>query len=77
MSVTEKPLKYVEYPDDLPNERFLVPQIDTAAGGMGTPGTVPESAATKAAFDALKEDLNAIGLSVVDGKLCVTYEEGA
>jgi len=26
---------------------------------------------------SLKEDLNAIGLSVVDGKLCATYTEGA
>lgn len=40
-------------------------------------GVAADAAAAGAAIDALKEDLNAIGLSVVDGKLCVTYEEGA
>lgn len=36
-----------------------------------------EASKTAVEISALKEDLNAIGLSVVDGKLCVTYEEGA
>ena len=51
-------------------------KADKAAGAWDAtkvdgPFTVSEE------ISGLKGSLNAIGLSVADGKLCVTYEEGA
>jgi len=73
--MANKPLKSIKFPGL--SDTYTVPQFDTATGGMGTAGKIPDSKAVKDAVDSLKEDLNAIGLSVVDGKLCATYTEGA
>lgn len=56
--MANKPLKSVKFPG-LP-DTYTVPQFDSASGGMGTAGTIPDSKAVDDAIEELKEDLNEV-----------------
>lgn len=71
--MANKPLKSIKFPGL--SDTYTVPQFDTATGGMGTAGTIPDSKAVKDELDDVKDSLSDLGLSVVDGKLCQTFTE--
>lgn len=64
------PLKEITFPG-LDNT-YTIPEIDST---LSTAGKAADAKKTGDEISELKEDLNAIGLSVVDGKLCQTFTE--
>jgi len=52
---------------------YTVPDVDA---NLSTSGAAADAKKTGDELTALKADFNALGLSVVDGKLCVTYRKG-
>lgn len=64
------PLKEIKFPDLA--DTYTIPQVDNT---LTTSGDAADAKKTGDEIDALKEDLNALGLSVVDGLLNITYKE--
>ena len=56
--MANKPLKSIKFPGL--SDTYTVPQFDSATGGMGTAGKIPDSKAVKDAVDSLKEDLTEV-----------------
>ena len=50
------PLKSIKFPGL--DDTYTVPQMDSATGGMGTQGTIPDSKAVKDSIDTLNANLN-------------------
>lgn len=71
--MANKPLKSVKFPG-LP-DTYTVPQFDSATGGMGTQGTIPDSKAVKDSIDTLNENLNNKELNVF-GLTVIPYIDG-
>lgn len=69
MTMADKPLKSVTFPG-LAN-KYTTPVIDDT---LKVAGAAADAKKTGDELTALKEDLNALGLSVVDGALNITYE---
>ena len=63
------------------NAKYYAEQAETAAASIGIDATLTQSGKAADAkktgdeISELKEDLSKLGLSVVDGKLCITYKE--
>ena len=75
MAVKEmKSLTLVGLPGESPNDsyRMEVPEVDNT---LSVQGAAADAKKVGDELTALKSDLSALGLSVVDGKICVTYQE--
>lgn len=85
--MANKPLKSIKFPGL--SDTYTVPQFDSASGGMGTAGKIPDSKAVGDAIEELKEDLNseiAHTSDIIDsfpseafssGPYVVNWEQGA
>lgn len=79
--MANKNLKSIKFPGL--TDTYVVPQVDTTLTQTGRPADAKATGDAISALgdsvdteiDALKEDLNALGLSVVDGLLNITYKE--
>ena len=69
--MANKPLQTIKFPGL--TDTYTVPQVDS--NFTGTAGQVPDSKKVKDEISSLKEELNDLGLSVVDGAINITYEE--
>jgi len=68
--MANKNLKSIKFPN-LP-DTYIVPQVDNTLTQENRPADAKK---TGDEISALKEDLNALGLSIVDGLLNITYKE--
>ena len=66
--MANKPLKSVKFPGL--GDTYTIPQVDTT---LAVTGAAADSKKVGDEITELKADFNELGLSVVNGALCVTY----
>lgn len=66
--MANKPLKSIKFPGL--SDTYTVPQVDDT---LLVSGAAADAKKTGDEISSVKSDLNSLGLSVVEGKLCVTY----
>lgn len=68
--MANKNLKSITFP--LLPDTYVVPQVDDTLAITGRPADAKEVGDQ---LTSIKRDLSDLGLSVVDGELCITYKE--
>ena len=66
--MANKPLKTIKFPGL--DDTYTVPQVDAA---LATSGAAADAKKVGDELTNLKQEFNQLGLSVVNGALCVTY----
>ena len=66
--MANKPLKSIQFPGL--SDTYTVPQVDAS---LATSGAAADAKKVGDEISGLKQDFNQLGLSVVNGALCVTY----
>ena len=68
--MANKPLKSIQFPGL--SDTYTIPQVDAT---LATSGAAADAKKTGDEISDLKQDLNELRFSVVNGALCVTYTE--